>query len=177
MGCPPDPVEVSIWHSGERIGLLQEKYGRLRAEYLEAVELALHFNADIKIEAGYPPAEKFIRRTSVNPTEAEPYADDADQHRLERENEAKVKELENRLCTVRTSLLKSAKTAPEFARQRELHLAHRLEDRTLWTQWLTEKIELLQFLLNDKEDHGINKPAPTRGGGKPRTCPLIDGLS
>lgn len=159
MGCPPDPVEVSIWRSGARIDLLQEKYDRLRDEYAETSALALRLIVDFKAEVGYPPAEKFERRTTVHPTEVEPYADDSDQYRLERQNEAKLKELENRLCTLRTRLLSSGQSGPEITRQRALHLAHRREDREIWSNWLREKVSLLEFLLGDKESHELDEPA------------------
>jgi hypothetical protein len=159
MGCPPDPVEVSIWRSGERIDSLQQKYDRLRGEYAEAAKLAFGLVSAYKAEGGYPPAEKFERRTTVNPTEFEPYADDSDQYRMERENEAKVKELENRLCVLRTELLGTGKSGPEITKQRALHLAHRLDDREAWSAWLREKIQLLEFLLGSKDSHELDQDA------------------
>jgi len=161
MGCPPDPVEVSIWRSGERIGELQEKYNRLVAEFAEAADLAKRLLPGFS-EKNLPTREIFNRRTDVTPTEAEPYADDSAQYQLEREYATKVKDLENRLCELRTRLVKMAAPGTDAAQMKTLHRAHRLEDREQWISWLREKIRLIEFLLGEEDTRDLDRPACER---------------
>lgn len=158
MGCPPDPVEVSIWRSGERIGELQEKYNRLVAEFAEAVALAKQLITRFS-EKNMPSREIFERRTGVVPTEAEPYADDGAQYKLEQGYATKVKDLENRLCELRTRLVKIADPGTDAAQMKTLHRAHRLEDREQWLAWLQEKIRLLEYLLGRDDTMDLDRPA------------------
>lgn len=157
VGCPPDPIEVSIWRSGERIENLQQKYDRMLAEYRATSALC----TELAITGARPEADfaalSFQRRTDVHPTEYDQYADASDQFRIEEECKKQVKQLETALCELRTRLLQYATTAPapalkeQLALQKELHRAHREEDRTQWLIWLKEKMDLLAFLIRDAE--------------------------
>ena len=153
MGCPPDPVEVTIWRSSDRIGALQEKYDLLRMEYSETVKIARRLKIPVMVECSEFPERRFSRRATVSPTESEPYADANHQWLLESECSKTVKALETALCTLRTQLMVSdtfAKTGgEEFLRQRTLHRAHREEDRAQWLQWLWDRQRLLQSLIRD----------------------------
>lgn len=160
MGCPPDPVEVSIWRSGERIQELQERYDRFRAEYADAVKFA----EALEILSFEPlsrwPEERFTIRTDVQPDEFNQYADDAAQSALESGYKKQVKSLETALCTLRTELLKRWREKPQRSKVdaslvkqvRAAHAAHRKEDRAQAIKWLKQQREVMEYYVEHPQE-------------------------
>lgn len=158
MGCPPDPVEVSIAYSAERIVALGEKYNRLVGEYAQAAKLAAELFTDFQRIAGHEVTQVFHSRTDVSPSEYEPYADATAQFALEAQYRGRVKELETALCELRTRfcvLLQqrdksySETTRAALGRERHLHLLHREEDREQWLAWLKKHRAHIEYELTE----------------------------
>lgn len=142
MGCPPDPLEVSIWRSSERIDLLEERYNRFIDEYADAVQLAGQLGLSFVDLTASHMKEKFVHRTDVQASEYDPYADEHAQWQLESAYSQRVKELETALCELRTRILCHLR---EGAVAADTDLAHRIcgaqashreEDRQQAIAWL-----------------------------------------
>lgn len=157
MGCPPDPADVSIWRSGERIASLQERYDTLRSQYADAVQLAVAMEILSYAPLTDWPPERFTTRTDVHPTEYDQYADVAAQSELERNYEKRVKALENTLCELRTQILarQGEVGAAEMALFEEVsaaHLQHREDDRQTALAWLRERRAIIKGALGMKDE-------------------------
>lgn len=156
MGCPPDPVDVSIWRSSERIEQLEERYNRFIDEYAEAALLAGQMALRFEDQRPNHRKEKFICRTDVQPDQYNMYADEAAQHKLEAGYRARVKELEIALCELRTRILCAVRDSGrpvaegQLTRLRAAHASHREEDRQQAIAWLERQCEILVFYTNAK---------------------------
>jgi hypothetical protein len=166
MGCPPDPVEVSIWRSGERIAELQDRYNSLRSQYTEAVEFAERLDIPVPQDISTWPEERFARRTDVSACEEEPYRDEQARHILEASYGAQVKRLEIELCELRTQLQRHMRECTNLSpmhtdlgqRIFNAHAAHREEDRACAIAWLKKRYSVLLFYVkNPREPGGINR--------------------
>lgn len=157
MGCPPDPVEVSIWRSADRISELESRYRTFIAEYAEAAALAHAWHLDFTDIAQRHVYEPFTRRTDMQATEYDQYADATAQSQLEDKYARLVKELETELCILRTRLMNLAREKPQltesaaaaYERVRAGHSTHREEDRALAIAWLRRQCEILEFYTRD----------------------------
>jgi hypothetical protein len=162
MGCPPDPVEVSIWRSGERIAELQDRYNSLRSQYTEAVEFAERLDIPVPQDISTWPEERFARRTDVSACEEEPYRDEQAQHILEANYGAQVKRLEIELCELRTRLqihirentVKMPEKTDLCQRVLAAHAAHREEDRAQVIAWLNDRYATLEYYAGRPQDTG-----------------------
>jgi len=152
MGCPPDPVEVSIWRSGERIQSLQERHDALRLEYADAAKLAVAMEILSFEKEGEWPAERFSTRTDVHATEQNQYADMEAQIELEHGIAKQVKALENALCELRTKILAGRARVGGadkalFEKVYADHVRHREDDRQTALAWLIERRTIIKGAL------------------------------
>lgn len=156
MGCPPDPVDVSIWRSSDRIALLEERYNRFIDEYAEAALLAGQAGVGFVDLLSTHKKEKFFHRTDVRPDEFNQYADEQAQWQLESGYSQQVKELETGLCELRTRILCHLRGGAVtvdgdlLARVRGAHSNHRAEDRQQAIEWLTRQCEILAYYTDPK---------------------------
>ncbi|MFZ5630766.1 MAG: hypothetical protein ACOY5B_16655 [Spirochaetota bacterium] len=156
MGCPPDPVEVSIWRSSERIALLEERYHRFIDEYGDAALLAGQWGLSFVDLTASHTKEKFVHRTDVQASEYDQYADEHAQWQLESAYSRKVKELETALCDLRTRILCHLRERPVAADTGLIHrvqaaqACHREEDRQQAIAWLLRQCEILSYYTDGK---------------------------
>lgn len=154
MGCPPDPIDVSISYSKDRIQTLAQKYKSLREGYNHSVKLWKRF-PESKLVLQEFGDNSFDSSITSFPSEYDPYADLKQIYTKEEVYKEKVKSLEIFLCNLRCEILNLSKewpdrlTSEELKSELELHTKHRNEDRAQWISWLCEKKELCIFLLND----------------------------
>ena len=165
MGCPPDPVDVSIWRSGERIQSLQERYDALRHEYADAAKLAVAMEILSFEKADTWRGERFSTRTGVHPTENNQYADMEAQIELEQGYAKRVKALENALCELRTKILAGrahvgGADKALFDKVYADHVRHREDDRRTALAWLKERREIMKWALDAKDEPHmvLNRP-------------------
>jgi len=161
MGCPPDPADVYLWQSQEKIDELQIKYDELRKQYAITADLWNKTSRGKNSNENQSKFEActFSREAGVQPTESDPYADATDIDKKVKKYLSIVKEVEVALCDLRDQLLVEAKnesnalTQQEKQTEHDLHLAHREDDRQVWLAWLQDKVEMCEFIIQDDDPY------------------------
>lgn len=157
MGCPPDPAEVDISRSKDRIEELKTKENDLLNQYKITEKILNELFAKISDSAPFEEQKKvFENRKSYESILIEDYVynpsggmyDDVSHWgRQEDKLATHVKLIENSLCELRGALLKIITETgkifdPAFLKkidhELELHRIHRLEDRETWLAYLRD---------------------------------------
>jgi hypothetical protein len=162
MGCPPDPEEVDIWRGNERLASLREETLKLHEELRtaravlarevewrpvpdELLERVARANATAAGLAGALPSRTFSQ--GEFPRDSSGYADRHEQFELDEEAAVRLRAVQLSLCEVRALLLEIVRgvesaegLAPELVEQRDLHLAHRREDREDYLALIREQV-------------------------------------
>lgn len=174
MGCPPDPMEVSMWRSNERAREQEAKEKTLRREFDNLLKL---MTPVMNAAAEMPAVKKLLDRCNrlnagvmvpAAPEESSGYMQDADVQEAyanEAWEEAKAKGAETKLCNLRDFLVNAWELPDVKERFKELqtqvekeiaaHALHREEDRTTWLAWLKEKKEMNEWLVKDASDENL----------------------
>ncbi len=175
MGCPPDPVDVSISYGNDGSVALKEKAERLIPQAKKATQFL------VALGTGHPgmfPSEMWEHAKALEKDAAhfsadhlgktfgygdfkESYGGYPDMSVLYshlNESEVYVKKIEFTLCIARDILLKSVRLIGEgkltkseqetYREEKELHRLHRVEDKELKLKTIANEIDTCKFVIS-----------------------------
>ena len=156
MGCPPDPAEIDFLKTMERLKKLQSKVAFLVAEYNNALIIYNNHLDKTGEKKELLSVPKIDEEITEMPSEFSPYADLLQAGRKEDIATSIVKNIETRLCDLRTLILNSVnqnKIPDSFLIDlKQAHLLHRLEDKKNWLAWLGEQADFCNYVITQKQD-------------------------
>jgi hypothetical protein len=178
MGCPPDPIEVSLGRGNEDSIALKQKADDLIPQTKSAAQffvgLCLSYNSIILIELQRK--AEALNKDALNfdssdlgktfgwndfPESYGDYPNMSVMYSHLSNSESYVKRIEINLCITRDLLLKavrmigeknlSASELKNYLEEKNLHLIHRREDKEIKIKALENDISTCQFLISTKE--------------------------
>lgn len=171
MGCPPDPIEISMSRSSNRIAELTDQYNELASvckkalEYIKQISIRLPEEKQKKNQdfIGVFPGDSFeareFDRRIIAYDESDPYRDANDLSSKEYYAGKEVKRLEYLYCEIlhyiNYELEYTSESEQETINKRleyqQLYCKHRLEDVQTWLAWLNEKQQTYQYQFDNKD--------------------------
>ncbi len=178
MGCPPDPVEASLWRGNDNSKALKEKavvlipqskaaakfLAELCIAYPEAVPALINSKAKaLNIDTSHFSPSHLGKTFNWDnfPESYSGYPDMSVMNAHLDDSEKYVKKIEITLCIIRDLLLKTVGLIGEnnlseterkkYSEEKNFHLIHRREDKEIKLKTLETDISTCQFVMTTKE--------------------------